>query len=174
MTRKTLFIHSLAIMSLFPILRASEPTPVGSPAPAVTCPDQDGNVVNLGEALASGTTLVYFYPKADTPGCTAQACSLRDAIEELKALDVTVIGVSSDSPAAQKKFQEKYELPFTLLADEKGEVAAAFGVGGVLGFTRRSSFLVRDGVVVWAQPKAGTKGHADEVKAALAALGSNS
>jgi len=82
------------------------------------------------------------------------------------------VGVSKDTPAAQKKFQEKYQLPFPLLADHDGKVAEAFGVGGLLGFSNRSSFLIKDGKVIWAQPKAKTSGHAEEVKAALAAHGS--
>lgn len=159
-------------MSLIPssLLRANDLTQPGAPAPRISAPDQDGNPLDLGALYDQGTTLVYFYPKADTPGCTAQACGLRDAISELKDLGIQVVGVSKDTPAAQKKFQAKYELPFPLIADYEGKVAEAFGVGSMLGFTSRSSFLIQDGKVVWAQPKAQTAGHAAEVKAALAAL----
>jgi peroxiredoxin Q/BCP len=160
----------LTMISFSSFLRASDPSPVGSPAPEIVAVDQDGKEIDLSSVFSLGTTLVYFYPKADTSGCTAQACSLRDSIEELKNLGITVIGVSKDSPEAQKRFQEKYELPFTLIADQDGKVARAFGVGSILGFTARSSFLVRDGKIVWAQPKAKTAGHAVEVKAALASL----
>ncbi len=159
-------------MSLLPskILQANDLTQPGAPAPRLTATDQDGNPLDLGSYYDRGLTLVYFYPKADTPGCTAQACSLRDAITELKDLGIQVIGVSRDTPAAQKKFQDKYQLPFPLIADQKGEVAQAFGVGSMLGFSSRSSFLIQDGKVVWAQPKAKTSGHAEEVKTAVAGL----
>lgn len=152
------------------IVRASNPITTGAEAPKLTATDQDGNPFDLGKAYAEGMVLVYFYPKADTPGCTAQACSLRDDIENLSQLGVQVVGISKDTPEAQKKFQEKYNLPFPLLADEDGAVASAFGVGGVLGFSNRSSFLVKDGKIVWSAPKAKTSGHAEEVAAAIKSL----
>ncbi|MFV0416956.1 MAG: peroxiredoxin [Chthoniobacterales bacterium] len=168
--RPLLVFVTLLSMSFTPILRASDPVKVGTPAPAVTSKDQDAAPVDLGKVLAEGVTLVYFYPKADTPGCTAQACSLRDDIENLGDLGIRVIGVSRDTPAAQKAFAEKYKLPFTLLADEDGSVSEAFGIGSLLGYSKRSSFLIRNGEVVWVQPKAQTAGHAEEVKAALAEI----
>jgi len=161
---------ALTLTIMTPFLRASTPIEIGSPAPAVTAKDQDGNIFQLADAAAQGTLLVYFYPKADTPGCTAQACSLRDEIEDLKEIGISVVGVSRDTPEAQKKFQEKYELPFPLLADKDGEVAKAFGVGSLLGFSNRSSFLIRDGKIVWFTKKAQTGRHAKEVMAAVAAL----
>lgn len=169
-TRLTALVLSCAMISFSSLVRASDPVNVGSPAPVVEILDQDGQPFDLAAAYASGTVLVYFYPKADTPGCTAQACSLRDDIENLGQLNVRVIGVSRDTPAAQKRFQERHNLPFTLLADEEGKLATAFGVGGILGFSNRSSFLIRDGKIVWVQPRAKTSGHAEEVLAALAEL----
>lgn len=158
-------------MALFGINLNATPLPLGSDAPTLTAIDQNEATVDLGQRLASGTTLVYFYPKADTGGCTAQACSLRDGIEDLKALGVEVIGVSKDTASAQKKFAEKYNLPFTLIADYDGKVIEAFGVPTlVAGISARHSFLVRDGKVIWHSPKAGTKNHAQEVQAALASL----
>lgn len=149
--------------------RALEP---GAPAPTVTAPDQDGNPVSFADVYAKGTTLVYFYPKADTPGCTAQACSLRDAFAELHGENLQILGVSRDTPAAQKKFQEKYRLPFTLIADHDGKVAEAFGVPAILGLpvSSRQSFIVKDGKIAWTSPKAQTGGHAAEVQAALDSL----
>src|SRR5690348_610740 len=97
-------------------------------APALQAVDQHGNSVNLADFYSKGLTLVYFYPKASTPGCTAQACSLRDAYEKLTNAGVQVIGVSTDSVRSQKKFAEKQKLPFTLLADPDGKVVKAFGV----------------------------------------------
>jgi len=89
--------------------------------------------------------LVYFYPKADTPGCTAQACSLRDAYTDLLQEGVTVIGVSHDSPAAQKNSRKSTISRFSLIADTDGAVAKAFQVPTVVGFTKRQAFLIRDG-----------------------------
>jgi peroxiredoxin Q/BCP len=144
----------------------------GAPAPQVTAPDQDGRPVAFQDVYAKGTTLVYFYPKADTPGCTAQACSLRDSFATLQGENLQILGVSRDTPEAQKKFREKYQLPFTLIADKDGKVAEAFGVPGILGLpvSSRQSFLIKDGKIVWTSPKAKTKDHAAEVQAALDAL----
>jgi len=145
---------------------------VGAPAPQVTAPDQDGAPIVFQDIYSKGTTLVYFYPKADTPGCTAQACSLRDSFADLHGKNLQILGVSRDTPEAQKKFQEKYKLPFTLIADKDGKVAEAFGVSGMMGMplSKRQSFLVKDGKVVWISPKAKTKEHAAEVQAALDTL----
>lgn len=164
-----LAITALTMIKL-PFVHASDPAMIGTPAPTPAAVDQDGKALDLAATYAKGITLVYFYPKADTPGCTAQACSLRDGIEDFKGLGVQVIGVSKDTPAAQKKFQEKYSLPFPLIADSDGKVAEAFGVGRILGFTNRTSFLVKDGKIAWVEPKAGTKNHAEQVKAAIESL----
>ena len=96
-------------------------------APMFTLLDHEGNQVNLKNCLKS-KVLVYFYPKADTPGCTTQACSLRDAWTELKQAGVTVLGISPDNIAAQKKFADKFSLNFALLADEDHAVAEAYDV----------------------------------------------
>ncbi|HEX4139009.1 MAG TPA: peroxiredoxin [Candidatus Methylacidiphilales bacterium] len=136
---------------------------VGDPAPDAASRDQDGQAVRLAELYGNGLALVYFYPKADTPGCTAQACSLRDSFAGLQDRGVRVIGVSSDSPAAQKRFAEKYRLPFTLLADEDHAVANAFGVRLLLGMTHRQAFLIKDGRVIWRDLSASTREHARDV-----------
>ena len=94
--------------------------------------DEHGREVRLADFYHDGFTLVYFYPKADTPGCTAQACNLRDGFAELTAKGVKIVGVSADSPESQLKFKEKYKLPFSLLADEERTVIRAFGVPTVL------------------------------------------
>lgn len=145
---------------------------VGSPAPVVAAPDQDGKTVHFESVYAKGITLVYFYPKAGTPGCTAQACSLRDAFASLHGENLQILGVSRDSPEAQKKFQEKYHIPFPLIADADGKVAKAFGVPSVLGLplSSRQSFIIKDGKVVWAAFSAKTSEHAAEVQAALNSL----
>lgn len=88
----------------------------GDKAPAFSLPDQNGNTVRLAD-FAGKKLLVYFYPKADTPGCTRQACSIRDALPNLAATGIAAVGVSPDKPAALKKFDEKYSLGFPLLSD---------------------------------------------------------
>ncbi len=133
--------------------------------------DENGHDVRLSELYDDGFTLVYFYPKADTPGCTAQACSLRDDFAELHQRDVRVVGVSADNPAAQLRFKEKYRLPFTLLADTDHLVANAFGVRLLLGMTHRQAFLIRGGRIVWRDLSASTKEQARDIRKALEKLG---
>ncbi|MBM4301432.1 MAG: thioredoxin-dependent thiol peroxidase [Deltaproteobacteria bacterium] len=99
----------------------------GDAAPAFALPDQHGETVKLAD-FGGGQLLIYFYPKADTPGCTRQACSIRDAREELRDLALAVVGISPDQPARQQKFDDKYGLTFPLLADPDHRVAAAYGV----------------------------------------------
>ncbi len=142
---------------------AAEPIDVGAALPAVTAKNQDGQEVKLAEAGAGGWTLVYFYPKADTPGCTKQACSLRDSYATLTEKKVKVFGVSMDDVAAQKAFQEKYKLPFPLLADKEAKVADAFGVPHSMGFTKRQAFLFKDGKLVWRDLEASTEQQAADV-----------
>ncbi len=118
----------------------------GDPAPAFSLPDQDGNVVELS-SFSGRKVLVYFYPKADTPGCTTQACELTKVLPDIG--DAAVLGISPDPPRKQKRFQDKYEIGFPLLADEDHAVAEAFGVWkekSMYGRTylgiERSAFLV--------------------------------
>ena len=148
----------------------ADPLAVGGSAPDVTAMNQDGRAVSLKEQYAKGLVLVYFYPKADTPGCTKEACSIRDGWGDLKKQGVQVIGVSGDSVEAQKKFAEKYKLPHTLLADSDGAVAKAFGVPTFFGLPKRQSFLMQDGKCVWNQLSASTTQQADDVLKALAKL----
>lgn len=170
--------HSFLIllaMNLFPFFaRAAspEPLPLGAPAPQLTAVDQNGQPVVFADVYAKGVTLVYFYPKAETPGCTAEACSLRDAYEGLHANGLQILGVSKDSVAAQKKFQENRKLPFTLIADPEGKVAAAFHVPliPVVGVTKRQSFLIKDGKLAWSSLSAQTGSAAQEVQKALDTL----
>jgi peroxiredoxin Q/BCP len=164
-------VFAITIAFLLSATQAN-PVEIGTEAPKIKATNQDGNEIDLGETYKKGLTLVYFYPKADTPGCTKEACSLRDAFAELEKKGITVIGVSMDTPEAQKSFKEKYNLPFTLLADEKGEVVKAFGVPMIrLGFASRQSFLInKDGKIVWRDLKASTDKQAEDVLKAVAAL----
>jgi thioredoxin-dependent peroxiredoxin len=136
---------------------------VGDAIPTVQQVNQDGDFINLAEAAAAGYLLVYFYPKADTPGCTQQACSLRDAFAELSDLGIRTFGVSMDRPAAQKAFKAKYRLPFDLLADSDGTLVRAFGVPNLLGLSKRQAFLFKAGKLVWADASAATAKQAQDV-----------
>ncbi len=119
---------------------------VGDKAPAFEAPNQAGKI----HAVPTGAwTLLYFYPKDDTPGCTKEACAIRDAYPDFKKLKITVFGMSVDSEKSHGKFAEKYELPFTLLSDEKKEIVEKYGVWGKKKFmgreymgTMRTSFLI--------------------------------
>src|SRR4051812_23794334 len=165
----------LALMSIFSLLFGSaraDSLKVGDAAPAVKATTDAGQPINLGDVYKKNKyTVVYFYPKADTPGCTKQGCSLRDAHEDLTKLGVKVIGVSADDVAAQKKFAEGQHFPFTLIADKEGKVIEAFKVQkNAKGMASRQCFIVKNGVVVWHDPKGATDTQADEVKAALKEL----
>jgi peroxiredoxin Q/BCP len=154
--------------SLFASNALAEPLAVGSPMPNVEQKNQDGQLVKLVETAAKGFTLVYFYPKADTPGCTKQACSLRDSYATLTDKSVKIFGVSADKPSSQKAFKDKYKLPFDLLADSDAKVIDAFGVPKTLGFAKRQAFLFNDGKLVWSDNAASTEQQAEDVLKFLA------
>jgi peroxiredoxin Q/BCP len=124
------------------------PLKVGTKAPAFTTVDQDGKTRRLADEKGSWV-LLYFYPKDDTPGCTIEACAIRDAFPAFRKLKVAVFGVSIDPAKKHRKFIDKYDLPFTLLADEEKKLVEAYGVWGKKKFmgreymgTKRVSFLI--------------------------------
>ncbi|GAA4650922.1 thioredoxin-dependent thiol peroxidase [Kistimonas scapharcae] len=143
----------------------------GSQAPAFALLDQDGNTVSLSDFAGKNKVLVYFYPKAMTPGCTTQACSLRDSKDALDQHGVVVLGISPDPVARLGKFIAKHDLNFTLLSDENHAVADQFGVWGLKKFMgkeydgiHRISFLINeDGVVEKIFDKFKTKDHHETV-----------
>jgi peroxiredoxin Q/BCP len=141
-------------------------------APRIEAVDQDGKTVNLADYYAKSLTLIYFYPKSGTPGCTKQACSLRDSHDELTKAGVQVIGVSRDKPDAQRKFIEQQKLPFTLLADPEGKVLEAFGVKTIpiIGLSTRQAILIKDGKVVWRDEDGSTIGQAADALRAVKEL----
>lgn len=148
----------------------ANPVKVGDPAPVASALSDTGVLVNLADVYSANKyTLVYFYPRADTPGCTAQGCSLRDAYEQLTELGVAVIGVSTDSVKAQADFKAKHNLPFTLLADTEAAVIRAFGVGRLFGFSSRQAYLIHEGKVIYADHKGSTRQQADDILKFLAA-----
>ncbi len=166
---RTLLPTLIALCGLTAIVQA-EPLAVGAPAPEVTSVDQEGKPVNFKDVYAKGPTLVYFYPKADTGGCTKQGCSIRDSWAALKAKGIQVLGVSEDTVADQKHFSDKNSFLHTLVADTDGKVAAAFQVDMKGKVTARQSFLIKDGKVVWNMLKATTETHAADVLAAYEGL----
>ena len=151
------------ILSFFNSLLGGQPLELGSPAPKVESITDEGEAIDFGKELASGTALVFFYPKAMTSGCTKQACSLRDAWDELSGRDVRIFGVSSDKAATQAEFRSKHSLPFTLIADTEGTVCDAFGKGR----WSRHAYIFQDGVLVWRDLSASTSNQAADVLTAL-------
>jgi thioredoxin-dependent peroxiredoxin len=149
----------------------------GDQAPDFTLPDQDGNEVALSE-LRGQTVVLYFYPRADTPGCTIQACGVRDRDADYEAAGARVIGVSPDEVAAVKKFAEKFDLDFTLLADADHAVADAYGTWGeksmygkkYMGVQRATFLIDPEGKIAKVFPKVSPKTHDDVVLEALGEL----
>jgi peroxiredoxin Q/BCP len=149
----------------------------GASAPDFTLPDQDGKELGLSD-LGGETFVLYFYPRADTPGCTTQACGVRDRSAEYEAAGVRVIGVSPDTVEAVKKFADKFDLGFTLLADADHAVAERYGTwveksmyGKKYMGVQRATFIVGpDGKIAKVFPKVSPKQHDDLVLKALSEL----
>ncbi len=143
---------------------------IGDKMPQFEVVDQDGRTVK-SEDLLGKKTIIYFYPKDNTSGCTAEACNLRDNYEAMVAKGYNVIGVSKDSAASHKKFAEKYQLPFTLLADISTEMIQAFGAWGekslygrkYMGTLRETFIFDENGILVEIIDKVDTKNHAAQI-----------
>ncbi len=150
---------------------------VDTPAPDFTLADQDGTSHTLS-SYRGKWVLLYFYPKDDTPGCTIEACTIRDQFKDFRDIGAVVLGVSTDTVESHKKFAIAYELPFTLLADPTKEVDGAYGVFGERKFmgktymgTSRTSFLIRpDGTIAKVYEKVKPEKHAAQVIADLRAF----
>jgi peroxiredoxin Q/BCP len=148
-----------------PAAPAPDLLPPGSPAPEFTAVAHDGSKVDLAK-LKGKEVVLYFYPKDDTPGCTKEACDFRDAWSKLQKAGVVVYGVSTQDNTSHKVFAEKYKLPFALIPDEKGELAARYKVPVVDGKSRRITYLIgKDGKVKHVWPKVTPVGHAAEILA---------
>jgi peroxiredoxin Q/BCP len=128
---------------------------IGDKVAEFTLPDQNGHDISLTSLLKTGPLILYFYPADFTPGCTREACSIRDLHREIERAGLTVAGVSPQSPDSHKRFREKHQLPFTLLADEGREVIRLFGVSGLLGFwVQRVTYLIDQNRVIRDRVKA--------------------
>ena len=143
---------------------------IGNRMPDFSAADQNGNIVKSADLIGK-KTVVYFYPKANTPGCTAEACSLRDNYERFLALGYNVIGISKDSVKAQKNFSDKYALPFPLLADTDALIIKAFGAWGEKklygktyeGILRKTFIFNENGILEEIIDKVNTKNHAEQI-----------
>jgi len=148
---------------------------IGNMAPAFSLPDQDGNKVSLKDFCGKKNVILYFYPKAMTPGCTVQACGLRDSRKELTKLDTVVLGVSPDPVARLGKFIDKQGLNFTLLSDEDHAVAEKYGAWGLkkfmgrefMGILRTTFVIGKDGRLKHIMDKVKTKSHHEDVLAII-------
>ncbi len=142
----------------------------GDAAPLFSANDQHGNEISL-QSLKGKKVVLYFYPKDDTPGCTAEACNLRDNYVELIKLGYAVVGVSPDPLKSHLKFADKYELPFSLLPDTEKEIISAYGVWGPKKFmgksydgVLRSTFVIsEDGIIEKVFTQVDTKNHTDQI-----------
>jgi thioredoxin-dependent peroxiredoxin len=146
----------------------------GKKAPEFALPDEDGNVVRLAD-FKGKPVVVFFFPKADTPGWTREACDFRDEVELFQKKKAAVVGISRDTPAAQKRFKEKYDLPFPLLSDPESKVHQAWGAWGEknmygkksMGAVRTTVLVGPDGKVARSSPKVKVEGHVAEVLESL-------
>ena len=154
------FLKNLFSSSSMPMLT------VGSKAPDFSLLDQDGVRKSMADFLThfpKSFLLIYFYPKDDTPGCTKEACTIRDAYGDFAKASTVVVGISKDSPASHTEFRKKYELPFALLSDPDQVTIKAYGASGGL-FTKRISYLIdQEGVIVRVYPDVDPAGHAGQI-----------
>jgi peroxiredoxin Q/BCP len=142
------------------------PLAVGTDAPAFTVKDTNGNTVSLSD-FKGKTVVLYFYPKDDTPGCTKQACSFRDAIDEYKSKDIVVLGVSADDETSHQAFTQKYNLNFPLLADKDKTLIKAYDVDGG-GYAKRVTYVIDgNGKIIHVDSNVNTSSHAKDILAAL-------
>jgi peroxiredoxin Q/BCP len=142
----------------------------GKKAPAFSAPNQDGEIVSLKDYLGKKVA-IYFYPKDDTPGCTEQACNIRDNMSGLKKTGIEIIGISVDDVKKHKKFEQKYELPFTLIADEDKKIVEKYQVWGekkmygrvYMGIFRTTYLINENGEIVHVIEKVDTKNHTAQI-----------
>ena len=162
------FVAALHLLSRMPNLKE------GDSAPDISLDTDSGEHLDLS-SLRGKNIVLYFYPKADTPGCTKEACEFRDTSPKLTKANTVIVGVSPDTTSSQAKFKQKFDLPFTLLADVNHAAAEAYGVWGeksmygkkYMGVDRTTFVIGTDGTIKKIFPKVKVEGHAEEVLAAI-------
>ena len=137
---------------------------VGDKAPDFEAETYGSETLKLSDIYKKGVVALYFYPKDNTPGCTKEACSIRDGMDELKSQGIQVLGVSTDGVKAHENFRNKYDLNFPLLSDKSKEIIKLYGVKSAFGSAKRETFLInKDGDIVHIWTKVNTKKHAEEI-----------
>lgn len=162
----------MGILAMLGLEAAAADIKEGMKAPVFSAQDQEGRTVRLQDFAGKSSVVLYFYPKDDTPGCTKEACSLRDGSADLKAAGAVVLGVSADDVASHKTFAAKFNLPFSLLADPERKIIDAYGVRmPVIGVAKRVTFLIdRGGIIRKVFTDVQTAAHDRQVLEALKAL----
>jgi peroxiredoxin Q/BCP len=144
--KKNIFLVTIILIASFMLLQScggnADNLSVGSSAPDFTLPDSDGNNFSLSSYKDKNPVVIYFYPKANTPGCTTQACGIRDSFSKFNENNIVVLGISVDSKESIKEFIKDHNLNFPLLSDEKKEVSKAFGVLNNIGVDSRITFII--------------------------------
>ena len=143
---------------------------IGDIAPSFSCKDQNGSIIKLSDFLDK-KLVIFFYPKASTPGCTAEACNLSDNYVKFKSLGYEILGVSADSEKLQKKFSDKFDLPYSLLCDENKDIIKSYGVWGLkkfmgkeyMGIVRKTFVINENGEISNIIEKVKTKDHASQI-----------
>jgi len=144
----------------------------GDKAPDFEAETYGGETIKLSDYFKKGAVALYFYPKDNTPGCTKEACSLRDGIDDLKNLGIQVLGVSTDGVKAHENFRDKYELNFPLISDKSKEIINLYGIKSAFGTAKRETFLINnEGEIVYIWTKVNTKKHAEEIQEKVKELG---
>ena len=148
----------------------AETLKVGDPAPNFTAASSDGSQVELKSLIGKAPIVLYFYPIDDTPGCTKEACGLRDHFTAFRKLAATVYGISYDSIESHKKFIAKFNLPFALLSDKDHAIAKRYGADGLL-FAKRMTFVIdKTGKIAWINPNVDPSTHSQELEDVLTKL----
>ena len=143
---------------------------LGSPAPEFVAPASNGSQVRLSEWLNRAPIVLYFYPKDDTPGCTKEACSIRDNFNAFRDLKATIFGINYDAISSHKKFIERYHLPFLLLTDLDHSIGKAYGAGGLLSVSRQTFIIDKHGTLVYINRSVNPATQSLELQNALAQL----
>ena len=144
----------------------------GDTAPDFEAETYGGETVKLSDVYKKSNVALYFYPKDNTPGCTMEACSLRDGMDDLMAHGIRVLGVSTDGVKAHESFRNKYDLNFPLLSDKSKDIISLYGVKSAFGSAKRETFLInKKGEIVYIWKKVNTKKHADEILEKVKELG---